>query len=114
MPDGIVKIKLGGKDYTLRAELEIAPRIEAETGKGIFAVAREVPGMSATSTTVATILAIALEVNGHTLDRDAIYKAMAVEGLAAAYGSAGAILFELISPPKKAKSKNGVAVPAPN
>lgn len=114
MPDGIVKIKLGGKDYTLRAELEIAPRIEAETGKGIFAVAREVPGMLATSSTVAAILGITLDANGHTMESDALYKAMAVEGLAAAYGSAGAILFELIAPPKKMKSKNGVAAPAPN
>jgi hypothetical protein len=112
--DGIVKAKLGGKEYILRAELRLAPLVEAKTGKGIYTVARSINDLSATTSEVAAVIGAALEVNGRPLDGDELYEAIGVEGITAAYALATALLFELLKPPKIKKSKNGVAVPAPN
>lgn len=114
MSDGTVKAKLGGKEYVLRAELQIAPRVEAQTGKGIYVVARSLNDLTATSSEMLAVLGAALAVNNHAMEADEIYAALSVEGLTAGYAIATAVLFQLLAPPKTKKSKNGVAAPAPN
>lgn len=115
MSDGIVKAKLGGKDYLLRAELNLAPMLEAKTGKGIFLLAREIANLSSPTSDVVAVISETLAANKTHMDADEIYAAMQVEGLPSAYALATAILFALVKPPKPdKKSKNGAAATAPN
>lgn len=113
MSNGIAKIRLGGKDYSLRAELGIAPKIEAATGKGLFAVARDLARMEAPTSMMVAVIQVAMATAGHDMEADDIYKALEAEGLMSGYASANIILTELLRPPAK-KPKNAQAAIGPN
>jgi len=101
-----VEIKFGGIDREFRIELAAAPKFEAATGLGVFALYKAIHDRSVTTINLAETLRVAFAVNGANYTTEDIFKMIAVDGLIEAYAVAEVIIMQLFLTPEGTKEAN--------
>jgi len=104
---GTVTIKLAGIQHNLRVTLSLAPKLEAATGQGVIALAREMRNLDAPTSVVVEILRAALADNGKVYTSDDVFNFMCTDGLMPAYNAATKIVAALFESPKDAQKGKG-------
>lgn len=115
MERNTVKFKLGGREFTTRVEISLAPIIEDATDMGLLALARLVVSKEARTSQVITVIRETLKANDLEYTSRELLDMLAKEGVFEAYSIAGRILNVFFAVPKddgkptKGKQKAEVA-----
>lgn len=110
---GVIKVKLGGVERTLRVEIEQGAQIEEELGVGVLTLFRVFVANQGRMIQAAEIIRAVLMANGVVVSRGDVLGMFKVEGLLNGLMVANRILGEFFNVPgdiPKGKAPNGAAL----
>lgn len=102
-----VDIKFGGIKREFRIELGHAPKFEAATGLGAFALYKAIHERSVTTSQLAETLRVACAVNSMKFTIDEIFQMIKVDGLIEAYAVAEVLIMQLFLVPDEVRETTG-------